>query len=91
MKLGEIDGVKFLASKPGGVKFWTNYMSAEVLIDHFDFRWNFKKNVNTFRHHRCTSSPKSLTQPLDPNFFLKIKAHGAHGQGTKELVDQKTQ
>ena len=28
LKLGEIDGVKFLAWKSGGVKFWTNSMSA---------------------------------------------------------------
>ena len=27
LKLGEIDGVKFLARKSGGVKFWTNSMS----------------------------------------------------------------
>ena len=27
LKLGEIDGVKFLAWKSGGVKFWTNSMS----------------------------------------------------------------
>ena len=27
MKLGEIDGVNFLAWKSGGVKFWTNSMS----------------------------------------------------------------
>ena len=27
LKLGEIDGVKFLASKSGNVKFWTNSMS----------------------------------------------------------------
>ena len=30
MKLGEIDGVKFLAWKSGGVKFWTNSMSAHT-------------------------------------------------------------
>ena len=27
LKLGEIDGVKFLAWKSGGVNFWTNFMS----------------------------------------------------------------
>ena len=27
LKLGEIDGVKFLAWKSSGVKFWTNSMS----------------------------------------------------------------
>ena len=27
LKLGEIDGVKFLTWKSGGVKFWTNFMS----------------------------------------------------------------
>ena len=27
MKLGEIDGVKFLARKSGGVNFWTNSVS----------------------------------------------------------------
>ena len=32
LKLGEIDGVKFLAWKSGGVKFWTNSMSAKTLI-----------------------------------------------------------
>ena len=31
MKLGEIDGVKFLARKSGGVNFWTISMS-EVCI-----------------------------------------------------------
>ena len=29
LRLGEIDGVKFLAWKSGGVKFWTNSMSVE--------------------------------------------------------------
>ena len=29
LKLGEIEGVKFLARKSGGVKFWTNSMSVE--------------------------------------------------------------
>ena len=29
LKLGEIDGVKFLAWKSGGVNFWTNSMSAD--------------------------------------------------------------
>ena len=29
LKLGEIDGVKFLARKSGRVNFWTNSMSAE--------------------------------------------------------------
>ena len=33
LKLGEIDGVKFLAWKSGGVKFWTNSMS--------DLQWTF--------------------------------------------------
>ncbi len=33
LKLGEIDGVKFLAWKSGGVKFWTNSMSAFLLDD----------------------------------------------------------
>ena len=28
LKLGEIDDVRFLALKSGGVKFWTNSMSA---------------------------------------------------------------
>ena len=27
LKLGEIEGVKFLARKSGGVNFWTNSMS----------------------------------------------------------------
>ena len=30
LKLGEIDGVKFLARKSGGVNFWTNSMSASA-------------------------------------------------------------
>ena len=30
LKLGEIDGVKFLAWKSGGVKFWTNSMSDQI-------------------------------------------------------------
>ena len=29
LKLGEIDGVRFLAWKSGGVKFWTNSMSEQ--------------------------------------------------------------
>ena len=36
MKLGEIDGVKFLARKSGGVKFWTNSMSGNVPSGHHD-------------------------------------------------------
>ena len=31
LKLGEIDGVKFLAWKSGRVKFWTNFMSAPAV------------------------------------------------------------
>ena len=30
LKVGEIDGVKFLAWKSWGVKFWTNSMSAKI-------------------------------------------------------------
>ena len=33
LKLGEIDGVKFLAWKSGGVKFWTNFMSGQPVLD----------------------------------------------------------
>ena len=39
LKLGEIDGVKVLTRKSGGVKFWTNLMSAGriiLIIDHFE-------------------------------------------------------
>ena len=32
LKLGEIDGVKFLAWKSGGVKFWTNSMSVYTYL-----------------------------------------------------------
>ena len=32
LKLGEIDSVKFLAWKSGGVKFWTNSMSVTIII-----------------------------------------------------------
>ena len=35
LKLGEIDGVKFLAWKSGGVKFWTNSMSGTT------WNWDF--------------------------------------------------
>ena len=31
LELGEIDGVKFLAWKSGGVNFWTNSMSAFLM------------------------------------------------------------
>ena len=33
LKLGEIDGVKFLARKSGGVNFWTNSMSGGWILD----------------------------------------------------------
>ena len=35
LKLGEIDSVKFLAWKSGGVKFWTNSMSDDFV--YYDF------------------------------------------------------
>ena len=41
LKLIEIDGVKFLAWKSGGVKFWTNLMSdfGEQLLIRYTFLW----------------------------------------------------
>ena len=37
LKLGEIDGVKFLARKSGGVNFWTNSMSEQQMVNLFLF------------------------------------------------------
>ena len=37
LKLGEIDGVKFLARKSAGVRFWTNSMSDDVMYPEFFF------------------------------------------------------
>ena len=41
LKLGEIDGVKFLAWKSGGVKFWTNSMSVLCCLRTFLCCWIF--------------------------------------------------
>ena len=43
MKLGEIDGVKFLAWKSGGVKFLTNSMSEGVILTTLSFKSGRKK------------------------------------------------
>ena len=42
LKLGEIDGVKFLTWKSGGVKFWTNFMSVWMIFKD-NLIWNYKK------------------------------------------------
>ena len=49
LKLGEIDGVKLLAWKSGGVKFWTNLMSGPV---------NYKqwKQINKLINELCIVS-----------------------------------
>ena len=67
LKLGEIGGVKFLTWKSGGVKFWTNFMSASTLErnDHFHFHvWlciiktypliicQYKKTYQMMRKHK---------------------------------------
>ena len=33
LKLGEIDGVKFLTLKSGGVNFWTNSLSVAMFVE----------------------------------------------------------
>ena len=50
LKLGEIDGVKYLAWKSGGVKFWTNSMSGEGKVikqkqKQFWNQWTKKHNL----------------------------------------------
>ena len=55
LKLGEIDGVKFLAWKSGSVKFWTNSLSERELL--------FHEIVNLRKH--------SLAEHWTPFWFWK--------------------
>ena len=60
LKLGEIDGVKFLAQKSGGVDFWTNSMS-----EHTNSTVNLVKVI-------CLENDKASIKP--DQYFMKTFA-----------------
>ena len=89
LRLGEIDGVKFLAWKSGGVKFWTNSMSVNHspsshittsqriklnFLHRYIFTWHFS-DLSQERWH-CQEIPlsKTLVQASElPSYY-----HQAH-------------
>ena len=52
LKSGEIDGVKFLAWKSGGVKFWTNSMSGSKHIMWLTMRYRHKMCLTMCSTHK---------------------------------------
>ena len=79
LKLGEIDGVKVLAWKSGGVKFWTNLMSG-LAAD--QLKWNgwliFENNRKPDVLSTCSRDP--FITNWSPWVHVD-KAHGAETVG----------